>query len=212
VCLIFLKGLLTLARHLAARMEYHAANNHLFLEAKALAFCGVLFPEFKEATQWRETGLQVLWEQVDKQVCSDGVHAERSALYHRAVTSELLEMVVLLDNNDLPVPKRVINRLDKMIEFDLHITKPDGTIPLLGDSALIDNYARFSGRCEQATLLDRLKLTGSDPDEERVWLLARKGSSPTQHKVAPRLISPPGLLRRGGTSPCAAAKVKQPST
>jgi len=189
----FLRGLLTLARHLAARLEYHATNNHLFLEAKALAFCGLLFPEFKEAKKWRETGLRILWEQVEKQVCPDGVHAERSILYHRAVTSELLEMAVLLDNNGLPIPERVINRLEKMIEFDLNITKPDGTIPLLGDSALTDNYVRFSGRCGRGVLFDRLSLAGNGLGEEMVWLLGGRGSSSsvTREEATVKLTSKP---------------------
>jgi uncharacterized heparinase superfamily protein len=176
--LAFLTGLLVLARHLFARMEYHATNNHLFLEAKALAMCGVLFPEFKEAARWRETGLRVLWRQVTQQVCADGVHAERSTLYHRAVTSELLELAVLLDNNGLSVPDAVVDRLTQMIDFDVNVTKPDGTIPLLGDSSLADTYVRFSGRHARAVLFDRLRLDGDAPHEETTWLLARHTTQP----------------------------------
>jgi hypothetical protein len=62
-----------------------------------------------------------------------------------------------------------------MIEFDLNITKPDGTIPLLGDSALTDNYVRFSGRYGRVVLFDRLRLAGNGLDEEMVWLLGGRG-------------------------------------
>ena len=173
----FLKGLLTLARQLAARLEYHAPNNHLFLEAKALAFCGVLFPEFKEAQMWRERGLHILWDQVKKQVCSDGTHVERSTLYQRAVTSELLELIVLMANNNLPVPQRGMYRLEKMIDFDVNITKPDGSSPLLGDSALTDNYIRFSASEVGAVLFNRAELNPNGWSEETIWLLGAKANA-----------------------------------
>jgi len=170
----FLKGLLTHARYLAARIEHHAVNNHLLLEAKALASCGLLFPEFKEAKAWRDSGLRILWSEIEKQVCADGVHAERAPLYHRRVMSDLLEMLVLLENNDLPVPEHVIHRVEKMLDFDRNIAKPNGTIPLFSDSALTEIQARFSGRGGGATLFDRIKLDGTRLDEDMAWLLARK--------------------------------------
>jgi hypothetical protein len=173
---IFLKGLLTLTRQLATRLEYHVPNNHLFLEAKALAFCGVLFPEFKEAQMWRERGLHILWDQVKKQICSDGTHVERSTLYQRAVTSELLELIMLMANNNLPVPQRVMYQLEKMIDFDIHITKPDGSSPLLGDSALTDNYIRFSASEVGAVLFHQAELSPNGWSEETIWLLGAKAN------------------------------------
>lgn len=170
----FLKGLLTHARFLAARIEHHAVNNHLLLEAKALAFCGLLFPEFKEAREWSDAGLRILWDEVERQVCADGVHAERAPLYHRRVMSALLEMLVLLENNDLPVPEEVIGRLERMLDFDRHITKPDGTIPLFSDSALAEVQARFSGRGGGETLFDWITLDGPGLDEDMAWLLGKR--------------------------------------
>jgi len=202
----FLKGLLTHARYLAARIEYHAVNNHLLLEAKALAFCGLLFPEFREARGWRDAGLQILWDEVERQVCVDGVHAERAPLYHRRVMSALLEMLVLLENNDLPVPEKVISRVERMLDFDMNITKPDGTIPLFGDSALTEIQARFSNRGGGAILFRRVGLDGGSPDEDMAWLLGGRklGQRPIEVVSDRRLISrsfPRGgyFVMRGGT-------------
>jgi hypothetical protein len=169
-----LKGILTHARYLHARIERHAANNHLLLEAKALAFCGILFPEFSDATGWRQSGLRILWNEVEKQVCADGVHGERAPLYHRRILSDLLEMLVLLENNGLRAPEQTVQRIEKMLDFDINITKPDGTIPLFSDSALTEIQARFSHRGNGATLFGRAKLDGSVLDEDMAWLLAKK--------------------------------------
>ena len=189
----FLKCLLTHARYLAARIERHAVNNHLLLEAKALAFCGILFPEFKEAREWQESGLRILWDEVEKQVCEDGVHAERAPLYHCCVMSELLEMLALLDHNGLHVPEQVIDRFERMLDFEMNITKPDGTIPLFGDSALTDFLMRFSQHGAGAVLFDRIRLAGRSLDEEMVWLLgswAFHGKA-GQTETTPSLVSRP---------------------
>jgi len=168
---VFLKSLLTHGRYLAARIERHVVNNHLLSEAKALAFCGLLFPEFKEAREWQASGLRTLWNEVEKQVCADGVHAERAPLYHRCVMSELLEILAFLDHNDLHVPQHVIDRFENMLDFEMNITKPDGTIPLFSDSALTDVTVRFSARGGGATLFDKVKLAGRGLDEDMAWLL-----------------------------------------
>ena len=172
----FLKGILTHARYLAARIERHAVNNHLLLEAKALALCGLVFPEFKESRVWKDAGLKILWEQVEKQICEDGVHGERATLYHWLIASELLEMMVFLQNNGIPVPHRTRDRFERMLDFQFAITKPDGSLALFGDSALTDSHARFSplwggvalfGRSEFKVGLERL-------DEETAWLMGWK--------------------------------------
>jgi hypothetical protein len=168
---VLLKGLFSHARYLAARTEHHAANNHLLLEAKALAFCGLLFPEFREARAWRTSGLRILWDQVRKQVCIDGTHGERAPLYHRRVLSDLIEMLVLLEHNGLPAPEDVVDRVERMIDFDVNITKPDGTIPLFSDSALTEIQARFSNRGGGATVFGRVKLDGDGLSEDMAWLL-----------------------------------------
>jgi len=204
----FLKSLLTHARYLAARIEHHAVNNHLLLEAKALAFCGILFPEFKGAKEWRESGLQILWDEVEKQVCTDGVHAERAPLYHRRVMSDLLEMLVLLENNDLPVPENVVHRVEKMLDFDQNIAKPDGTIPLFNDSALTETQIRFSSRGGGAMLFGRVRLdaNGTALDEDMAWLLGKRDLQPSATQMEsgrelPSRAFPEGgyFVMRGGT-------------
>jgi uncharacterized heparinase superfamily protein len=180
--IVLLQGILTHARYLAARIEHHAANNHLLLEAKALAFCGLLFPEFRGAKVWQETGLRILWRQVERQVCPDGVHGERSPQYHRRILSDLIEMLVLLENNELPVPEDILHRSERMLDFDVHITKPDGTIPLFSDSSLLELQARFLNQGgvqasdARATLLERVVPDGDQLDEDMAWLLGSRWS------------------------------------
>ena len=187
--LAFLKGLLIHGRYLKANLEFHVPNNHLLLEAKSLAMLGTLFPEFREAGDWQELGLKILYRQVRAQVCSDGVHAERSTHYHRLVAAELLEFLVLMQNNEIPVPADIHERFQRMVEFELWVTKPDGLISLFGDSTWQDTALRFSAIHAAALFpeLADLRSVGPPPDEAALWLLgpAKIEEKPPGQRVAP---------------------------
>jgi hypothetical protein len=175
-CLAFLKGLLTHGYYLEANLELHIPNNHLLLEAKALAMLGYLLPEVKRAKKWRQQGSQILCQQVKEQVCSDGGHGERATLYHRIIASQLLELQVLLAKNNTSLPTEIAKALEQMIEFELWMTKPNGLVPLLNDSALEDTYLRFSASSGGPVFLGRsdLKAIAPPPDEASIWLLGHK--------------------------------------
>lgn len=176
VCRAFLKGLLAHGRYLAFNIELHVPNNHLLLEARALVVLGILFPEFKEAARWRRRGLEILYREVRAQVCPDGVHGERSSHYHRVIAGDLLELLVLMANNDLPLDRDLVAAFSRMVEFELWLTKPDGSIPLLGDATLADTHLRFSAASDGPIFLNRTDLANvaPPPGESSVWLLGPK--------------------------------------
>lgn len=166
-----LRGLWIHGRYLAANLEYHVPNNHLLLESKALAMCGLLLPEFRDARAWLDHGLAILWQQVREQVHRDGVHGEQAAMYHQVITSELLEILVLLENNGIEAPPDIIDTFTHMLDFERAMAKPDGQVPLIGDSALGDSYVRFSALSGGAALLNRMDLAPGPLDEATLWLV-----------------------------------------
>ncbi len=171
-----LAGLWTHGHFLNTHLELHAQNNHLLLEAKSLAMLGILFPEFQGAAHWRTRGLTIFCEELREQTCDDGVHGERASLYHCIISGELLELLVLADNNDLALPPEISDILAKMVEFELWITKPNGQISLVGDSALEDVHLRFSGISGGAAFTGRHDLKAIAPPlgESEIWLLGRQ--------------------------------------
>lgn len=186
-CSAFLKGLLMHGHYLDANLELHVRNNHLLLEAKALVMLGGLFPEFKNAEKWQQRGLEILYQQVATQVGADGVHGELTTHYHRVITGELLELLVLLENNNITIPTAIRETFARMVEFELWVTRPDGLIPLLGDSAWQDTHQRISAASGGPIFLKRseFKSIAPLPDEANLWLLGPARVRSYQNLPAP---------------------------
>jgi hypothetical protein len=108
-------------------------NTHLTGEALGLFYAGVLFPDFRDAPQWRELGMRVLLDQSAAQLSPDGVHFELSTCYHRYTVETYLQFALLATRNGLPVPEDIWTRLESMMEFLIAIRQPDGSLPPIGD-------------------------------------------------------------------------------
>ena len=173
----FLRGILGLGRFLHQNIERHAWNNHLLLEAKALAMAGLLYPELPGASEWRADGLRILGEELERQVLADGVHSERSSLYHAIIASELLEHLVVLrlagrGERD-PHYCRALVRLAGLAIFQASITRSDGTRPMLGDASRSDRHVRFHAPLGARVLLDAKAISApATADEDLAWLFA----------------------------------------
>ena len=130
----FFKSLLVHGRHIINNLERWAVtNNHYFANLVGLTYLGILLPEFNEARHWRDFALKELEAELLKQVYSDGVDYEASIGYHRLMTEFALSATVLARLNGHAFSKAYMDRLEKMLEFTMYVTKPDGTVPLVGD-------------------------------------------------------------------------------
>ena len=152
--LTFNKSLLAHGRHIIRNLERSGeiTSNHYLSDLVGLVYLGLMCPQFREARKWREVSLRELWREMRRQVHADGVDFEASISYHRLVAEVFLSAILLGRLHEVAVPADVMARLEKMLEFVMHYTRPDGTAPLFGDC---DN-----GR------LHRLKVWGTP---EREW-------------------------------------------
>jgi hypothetical protein len=148
------KSLLAHGRHVRAHLEREGrvTHNHYLADLAGLATLGLLCPELREAGRWRDLALRELWRETLKQVHADGSDFEASVSYHRLVTELVLVPVLLCRARGIAVPGAVTARLERMLEYVLHYTRPDGGAPLVGD-------------CDDGRLL---RLVAWDGDE-REW-------------------------------------------
>ncbi|MBZ5704169.1 MAG: oligosaccharide flippase family protein [Acidobacteriia bacterium] len=129
--------------YLNFNLEYHWPNNHLLLEAKALYEYALLFPQFSETKKHVVRARRVLQREVMRQVLADGAHSELCSMYHRILASELNELVLLCQRNRAPLAPEVEQRVERLVEFSRALLREDGSVPLLGDSAMEDVQIRF---------------------------------------------------------------------
>ena len=121
-------------KFLAANLEHDLANNHLIANYKALAWLGLLFPNWPEAQKWKLIGLTRLWAEMRRQVLSDGVHDERSISYHMIVVQDLLEIWWLAKQVGKVAPEDIESTLVRMFQFLADTQASDGTWPMVNDS------------------------------------------------------------------------------
>ncbi len=116
---------------LRANLEYHLMGNHLLENAAALAFVGCCF-RGAAAARWLEKGRQLLHQQLPEQILSDGMHFERSPMYHARVTFLLLLLHATGDGEIQELMRPYLAPALGALQLMSH---PDGQIALFNDSA-----------------------------------------------------------------------------
>jgi hypothetical protein len=127
-------GLALSARHVERFLStYFSPNTHLTGEALGLFAIGTLCPELRDAARWRARGAEILDREVSRHVLPDGVYFERSTYYHRYTVDIYLHYLVLAQSTGAPMGNGVREAAERLLDHLMHITRPDGTIPLIGD-------------------------------------------------------------------------------
>jgi hypothetical protein len=163
---------------------YTSPNTHLIGEGTALFMGGLLFQELPRAERWYRFGTEALVHEFRRQVSDEGVYAEASFYYHCYATDFYLQALALARWNRLSLSEWMWTRLEQMIEFVMHITRPDGSLPLMGDDdggravALArEDYHSFRDSISSgAVLFGRPDFKSSaEFEEESLWLFGTEG-------------------------------------
>lgn len=165
---------------------YSSANNHLIGEASALVITGLTFPEFTASRCWVETGKDMLFCEIQRQVYKDGVGKEQAFHYQGFVMSLFGLACSLLKKNSVVVPEESWQRFINMAEFITNIMGANGNAPNVGDS---DNgmAIRLSDKkdfniyksllCTASIISSRgdFKAKGNSFGEEHYWIFGMDG-------------------------------------
>jgi len=192
----FTRNLLLEAAFIEENLSYYySPYNHLIGELAALTFLGTVFPFSKELITWRDKYWIVLENQVEKQFHEDGFTVEQASYYHHFTLGFFLMTAILREKNSLPVSPSVWQRLEKALEFSMHLTRPDGHLPMIGDidSARSIYFYQTDDMWNLrpflalgAALFNRadMKYVAGDLSEEIFWLLSREGIGAYQQLTA----------------------------
>jgi hypothetical protein len=129
-----LKFLLAHGRHIESYLShYFSPNTHLTGEALGLFYLGTALPELSRASDWRQTGLEVLLAQLPIHIRGDGVYFEQSTYYHRYTADFYIHLLALAEAGKWQLSAEVKARIATALEHMMWMTRPDGTTPLVGD-------------------------------------------------------------------------------
>jgi Heparinase II/III N-terminus/Heparinase II/III-like protein len=133
----FVKSLYAHGQFIIANLEKDPLgrhSNHYLSDLAGLAYLGVMLPEIKESRQWRDYAVKEIIAEAKRQVYPDGADYEGSISYHRLVVEIFLSVTLACRDNGISFPKWYWERLEKMLEFVMYYTKPDGKAPQIGDN------------------------------------------------------------------------------
>ncbi len=130
---LLLKSLLQQARY--TRETHWPTGNQLAFAMVGLYTSGVVFPEFAEATDWREFTVQTALDDLEAGYLPDGMGVELSPGYHAFFYNYLRmdDLAQEVGRADDPRLQALVERAERLYEPYVFLTGPDGTMPRYQD-------------------------------------------------------------------------------
>ncbi len=175
------KSLWAQVRHIERFLStYTSPNTHLIGEATAMFLAGLFLPDHKEAARWKRTSQAILEEAIMVQFSEDGFYRERSIYYHCYAIEFYLLVLRAAQMYEVTLKGEVWQGVERALEALMHMTKPNGALPFLGDAdggriLKLDEPIYETGAgllCAGSLLFDRsdFKFVGGAYREEALWL------------------------------------------
>ncbi len=133
--------------------NHNRSSNWLTMESGALLQCGIMFPEIR--SDWKMTGYRRVMHEVKYSFDNDGIHMERTPIYHMVAAGVYLQCLRLCRANQIPEAPYALPTLEKAAQFLLSLVKPDFSTPMIGDADRVDLLDR---RCD-TSLYEGMNLT-----------------------------------------------------
>ncbi len=131
----FLKSLYVHGLFVRNNLEYaRRSGNHFLSNVVGLTMLGIFFSDTQFGKEWLRWGIRSLPQEMERQVYPDGVNYEKSTSYHRLVLELFYTATILCRKNNIRFGQSYMQSLERMFEFVRSYTRPDGSIPLVGDA------------------------------------------------------------------------------
>lgn len=141
-------------RHLLVNQEKHLLANHFFENLKTIIICALMFGEDDVLSSVEREYIK----QLDEQILPDGVHYERSMMYHKLILEGLLRVELAYRSVGKSAPKKVATKSKQMLDAMASIEWGMGKTPFFNDAA--DGVAK---ECEPLIHACR-NIYGYEPD------------------------------------------------
>ena len=147
--------------------NHEKSSNWLTMETGALLQAGILFPELSDSKEWLRHGYQRVMHEMRYSFDNDGVHMERTSIYHMVAAISYMQATRLCELNGIPVPPYAKATITRACEFIERQIKPDFSNPMIGDADRNDLLARRSDTSVYEGM--NLSMDPFDLNEMRAW-------------------------------------------
>ena len=116
--------------------KFPTAGNFLTMEMSGLYTVGALFPEFRDASEWRKFASSTLAADVARQFLPEGGQVELTPGYHNVALDNMLAIVeaAQITGCESEIPASYISSLERAYEYNLALLTPDQNLPKFNDS------------------------------------------------------------------------------
>ncbi len=153
--------------------HYTRCPNWMAMESSALFQIGLFFPELKNSTQWKNTGWQNICQESCYQFDQDGIHAERTPVYHLVSLIAVYQAWELARLHNIEAPPYMLATVERGTNFLMGLLKPDLSLPMIGDADRIT----LTGRRADTSVFEGMNLTTDPFDLNELRAHFRKAAS-----------------------------------
>lgn len=153
------------AELLSSEEFYSRHTNHGIEQARILAVIADFFPEHPASPAHLELAVERLLDELDFAFTKEGVHVENSPGYHAYVCLSFIKIRDYFPVGEIEaLAERIDALMPRAMRFLVHVTRPDGTLPLIGDTAneTVPNYFRRYRKIRDYT---HLRYVATDGEE-----------------------------------------------
>lgn len=135
---LFLKSTLEQTRHL--REHHSRTSNWLTFEMAGLYSSGVLYPEFRDAADWRRHAAEVAVSDMDRGYLPDGASIELCPGYHQFFSNYLLmhDLAKVVGRQDEDGLGNLVARCEAPYDYYVKLMAPDRRTPAYNDNRPVD--------------------------------------------------------------------------
>ncbi len=123
--------------YLKKNPEFHLRNHHLLENGFALLFASLYFNDYA----FFDFAERLLYNNLPKQILSDGAHFELSSMYHLLILHHIIDSIYILNKSNFPSDRlkaRLKQYAPKMLGWVHQLQMTNGNLPAFNDSA--DGY------------------------------------------------------------------------
>lgn len=177
--------------------NYSTTSNHLITQAQAVTFAGMLFPELKNASAWKQSGTSVLSREVTAQYFPDGWLMDGDLHYHISGIEDFRVSLEVAQRNgeESRFPENYVESMRKMTDVVMNMIYPDYTVPNMADT----RRATWTASVLRRNLTNYYNLF---PDNQQMLWMATGGAEGTMPETKVKTFPDGGyyVMRSGWTT------------